>query len=192
MLDGTLLVWDLSELAKSSQPRTARLSAEDLKHLWDDLRSDDAGTAFQARTKLVGAPDQAAALLSEHVRPAEPPDPKRIEELLADLDSDKSATRDAAGKELQSLAEQIEPILRRTLDGQPSPEVRKRIEALLAGPRAAPTSEQLRTLRAIQILEAIATPPACEVLKKLAAGAEWAPETREAKAAPGRIRISHR
>jgi WD40 repeat protein len=192
MLDGTLLVWDLSELAKVARPTTVNLSAESIKRLWDDLRSDDARIAYQARTRLANSPDQAVVFLEEHLRPAEPPDPKRIEKLLADLDSDRFATREAANKELQSLAEQIEPILRRTLEGQPSPEVRKRIQGLLAGPRVALTGEQLRRLRAIQVLEAIGTPPACEVLKKLAAGAERAPETGNAKAALGRIRISHR
>src|SRR5207249_1660655 len=58
MQDGTLLVWDLASLARTSAPAAA-LDDATLRRLWDDLRGDDARKAHQALTALAGSPVQA-------------------------------------------------------------------------------------------------------------------------------------
>ena len=60
-----------------------------------------------------------------------PTEAKRVEELLADLDVNDFDKRQNATKELEKLGEQIEPALRRALEGQPSQEARRRLEVLL-------------------------------------------------------------
>src|SRR5437764_1205516 len=92
-------------------------------------------------------------------------------------------TASGGGPMKARMAEQIEPLLRKAGDNSASPEVRRRIPTILAAVRAVPSSNRLRTLRAITALERIGTPEAREVLKRLADGDAAARETREAKAA---------
>ena len=114
-----------------------------------------------------------------------PEDTKRIEQLLADLDSDAFAEREAASRELIRLRYRVGPLLRKALRNKPTLEVRRRLEAILVEPNR-PSIEALRTLRAIAVLERIGTPEAQRILEKLAGGAD-APETREAQAALQRL-----
>jgi WD40 repeat protein len=176
MMDGTILVWDLPPRAATAR----QLTAEKVAELWSDLAGDDAGKAYQAINMMAAAPARSLPYLKDHFRPAPQADPKRVEKLIADLDSEQFAERDAAAKELAKLGEQIEPDLRRVLKGQPSPEVTKRIESILARLQGQPSGESLRALRAIQVLEYIGTAEARDLLRKLADGAP-ARQTREAK-----------
>ena len=110
-----------------------------------------------------------------------------MERLITDLDSDRFEVRDAAARELTQLGEQVEPALRRVLEGKPSPEARRRVEALLTGPRRVRSPEGLRGLRAVQALECVGTAEARRVLEGLSRGAPEARLTREAKAALRRL-----
>jgi hypothetical protein len=96
--------------------------------------------------------------------------------------------REQAIRELERLGELAEPALRKALEGQPSLEVRRRVEGLLQkldGPVTLP--QHLRSLRAIEVLEHIGTPAAQQVLAQLAKGATAAHLTREAQAAVARL-----
>ncbi len=153
--------------------------------LWQKLAGDAASPAIRS---LAAAPG-AVPFLATKLRPAAE-DGERIAALIAQLDNDRYATREAATRALENLGPSAEPALREALAGSPSPEVRMRAEGLLAAldkPRPVPTGETLRALRAIQLLELIGTPEARRLLETLAAGAPGAPETREAGAALRRL-----
>jgi hypothetical protein len=109
--------------------------------------------------------------------------------LLAELNDSEFEAREKAAKELAKTREQIEPILRKALEGSPSAETRRRVQEILDLDlsRVVGTGEKLRTLRAIQVLERIGTKEACEILRKIAGGAASARETQEAKEALERI-----
>jgi RNA polymerase sigma factor (sigma-70 family) len=176
--DGTVLVWDLA-------PEAA--AGKELQTLWADLAGEDARKAYRAIHGLAAAPAQAVAYLKEHLRPVPEVEPRRVERLLADLDSSEFTVREAAAKELTGLAERVEPALRRALKESPSAEVRRCVEALLAVPGAAPTGDTLRALRAVWVLELVGTPEARQLLEALAKGAAAARQTVEAKAALERL-----
>jgi hypothetical protein len=109
--------------------------------------------------------------------------------LLADLDSEQFAKREEAMKNLEALGDLAKPALRKMLENPPSAEVRRRIEKLLAKQNEQVlSSSALHGVRAVEVLEHIATPEARELLQKLAAGASEARLTREAKAALERVR----
>ena len=168
--DTTILLWKVADLL----PKTpaAALSPKELDRLWDDLRSDDAPTAYKAILALLGAPDKAAALVKDRLPPDANPDPKKVKKLLAALDDPGLDERDAAGKELHRLGEAVEPALRATLAATPSVEVRDRCERLLnAIQKGELNADGLRGLRAVQVLEQAGTPEARAVLKDLAGGA---------------------
>lgn len=181
MPDGDTLIWDLRP---STWPaRNARRDLDPREHeaLWSDL----AGEAHKARcaiSRLDATPEQTVPLLSKHLQPA---DARSIVKLLADLDAELYETREAASRKLARMHYRAEPMLRQALKDKPSLEMRLRIKAILAEPRL-PSAEDLRMLRAIDVLERIATPEARRVLEKLADGAA-APKTREAQAALQRL-----
>jgi HEAT repeat protein len=98
-----------------------------------------------------------------------------------------SGRRDAATKELENLGDQAAPALKKALEGKPSPELRKRAEALLAVPFLVRSPEVLQRLRTVQALEYIGSREARQVLEDLAAGDPATRETREAKASLERL-----
>jgi hypothetical protein len=107
--------------------------------------------------------------------------------LLLDLDSPAFATRRLAFEELSRMDSLAEPALRKALESQPPPEVRRRVQQLLNKLAALPSGEHLRALRGLEALERIGTPAAREALEWLASGAPNARLTREAKASLDRL-----
>jgi hypothetical protein len=75
--------------------------------------------------------------------------------------------------------------LQKTLAGNPPLEVRRRVEQLLGKLETSP--RRLQKLRAVEVLEHIATPEARELLRILAKGAPEARVTQEAKASLERL-----
>jgi hypothetical protein len=121
------------------------------------------------------------------VQPAEAADTARVGRLLIDLDSSRFPERERAARELEKLAESVEAPLRRALSGQPSPEVRRRVQALLDKLDVSHNPEQRRRLRAVEVLEHAGTAEARQALQALARGAPAARLTREAKASLERL-----
>jgi len=191
-MDGTSLIWDL-------EPKTWRVGAavkdfdgRDLERLWTDLAGEDAAKGHRAVWTLAAVPSKAVPFLKDHLHPVAPVDAKEVQRLIADLDSEQFAVRAAAGKKLAALGELAEPALSQALEGKPSLEVRKRLEALranavLAGRGLVRSAEVLRTLRAMRALEAIGTSEARKVLQTLADGDPAARSTRQAREALRRL-----
>jgi WD40 repeat protein len=185
-LDTTALVWDVSLLLREARLPLVKLSDAELTSAWLDLADNDGAKAGQTVQLLARAPDQTVAWFVKHVRPI---DGTRISKLLRDLDADEFATREAARAELGQLGEIAAPSLRKAMESNPSPELRRSIEELLEmlkkGER---TPEWVRLLRAVEVLEMIQTPAATKHLETLATGAAEARLTAEAKAALARLR----
>jgi hypothetical protein len=98
-----------------------------------------------------------------------------------------SPERQAAAAELEKLGPQAASSLRRALEETRSTEIRRRLKEILDRVEAG-TPEWLRTVRAVEALEGMATPAAVHLLEELATGAADAPLTREAAAARDRLR----
>jgi hypothetical protein len=114
--------------------------------------------------------------LKDHLQP----DLQGVPQLVADLDADAFAVRQKAAEELEKLGVATEPALRKALKGQPSIELKRRIEQLLDRLR-------LEVLRALEVLERLDTPESRQLLEKLAAGPGDAWLTKEAKASTRRL-----
>src|SRR5262249_36493854 len=133
---------------------------------------------------------EAVAYIRKHLEPVATVDEKRLATLIANLDSDEFAVRDRAAKELEKLGEAAAGACRKALQAQPSPEARRRLEALVRRQMDQawnPSADRLRTLRVLEFLELAATPEARELLAKLANGAPGAWLTGEAKAGLERV-----
>ncbi|MFO0808899.1 MAG: PQQ-binding-like beta-propeller repeat protein [Gemmataceae bacterium] len=182
--DTTVLIWDVPP-AVGRQP-AADLTPAELTGLWDELASADAVRAFAAIVRLVRAPQSSVPFLQVRVQPVTAPSADRLKQLIADLDNGRFAVRQQASVELEQLGELAESALRGVLEGQPSPETRQRVNALLAR-RQGWSDERLRRWRVIQVLEGVGTHEAKAVLKTLAAGAPASRLTQEAQAALARL-----
>jgi WD40 repeat protein/beta-lactamase regulating signal transducer with metallopeptidase domain len=187
--DTTVLLWDAVALRKDlPAPQSAELPDGAAESLWADLAGEDAGKARQGVFKLAGDPRQAVPFLAERLKPAAPIDPQKLERWVADLESDRFAVRQEAAASLVKAGEQVVPALQKVLTTQPTIETRLRVEGLLDKlTGGALTTEQLRLVRAVEVLERMGTPDAREVLRTLAGGASGAFPTREAQAALDRL-----
>ncbi len=186
--DTTALVWDLTGRLAAEKNNASPLTDSKVASCWEDLQGEDAARAYTAIQRLMADPSRSVPYLAKRLQPAAKTDPARLARLLTDLDSKQFAVRQNATEELEKLGELAQPALEKALASKPSPEVKKRAEALLEKLRAPITSgPKLQTLRAIEVLEHIGNPEAQEVLQTLAKGAPEALITREAKASLDRL-----
>jgi hypothetical protein len=184
--DTTALAWDLTRITQPGPAHVAQLAPHDLDALWTDLAGPDAGRAYDALRRLSASPGQAVTLIKERLRPATPPDPGRLAQLLAGLGSSRFEARRLAESELRGLGEVAEPALRQALAGEPPLDLRQRIERLL-DKLAVPAAARMRDLRAVELLELPGSSEARRLLQALAGGAPTARLTREAAAALQRL-----
>jgi hypothetical protein len=188
--DTTVLLWDVSGLVPAGpQPQkpAKKLGTRELERLWAILAGEDAAAAWQAVHELAAVPVEAVPYLRERIQPVAW-DPKRIAQLIADLDSRKFLVRQRATEELEELGHLAEGALRKAMMDKPSLEVGRRLQQLLARlGEVSFTRESLRTWRALEALELIGTSEVRPILEKVAEGAPSAPVTEEARAALGRL-----
>jgi hypothetical protein len=149
------------------------------------LASPDAAKAFRAVCASVESGNRAVTFLANVLHPVPPADERQLSRLIADLDSNRFATRQRASQELAKSSDSAQPILERALQSSLSPEVSQRLRQVLATLDQAP--ERLRSLRAIEILEHIATPEARRVLQTLSQGQAHAQLTEEARGSLARL-----
>jgi RNA polymerase sigma factor (sigma-70 family) len=188
--DCTALVWDITRAPRGDDAGPAKLSAKELAKLWDTLAGDDAVKAYRAEWQLVDQPRETLTVLRERLKPAKAVEAATVRPLIARLDADEFADREAGWKALLALGEAAVPALRQALKGKLSAEQKKRIEQALTAamaPAAVLTGDALRQVRAISVLERVATPDALTLLAELAAGNPEARLTREAAAASARV-----
>jgi RNA polymerase sigma factor (sigma-70 family) len=165
---GVPRVWIIASPHAATRGEERAAGAEGLKKLWADLASPDAEVAYRAACDLIAAPADAVPLLAERVRAAASADAPRVEKLIEGLDSGQFTARERASKELESLGEMAIPAVRKALAGRPSAEARRRLDALLARDGGVVHStEAIRTVRAVEVLEQVGTSNAWKALAEL-------------------------
>ena len=180
---GPVYVWDVAGILQS-KPR--RLSNDELQRGWNALAGEDASAAFQAIRRLAAAPEQTLPFLREHLKPVSAPDAKRIRQLVDMLDNADFSARQKAVEELEKQNDAAADLLRQIMAKEkPSLEVRRRLQQIVESIENKP--ESLRVVRAVEVLEWIATPDAVRLVGELADGAAGARLTREATAAKRRL-----
>src|SRR5438105_14980659 len=75
---------------------------------WADLASPDEGKATRALLALATTPKETVAHFKEHLKPVKA-DPKRIAQLIKQLDSSNFAVRAQASAELEYYGKYIKP-----------------------------------------------------------------------------------
>lgn len=163
-------------------------SPKELESQWTEIGSEDGAKSFRAICHLIHWNNHSVPFLKERLQSLPPVEPKKIAAFISDLDSDQSKVRQKAMAELEYYGDVVKPALVRALEGKLSLQARRNAEDLLevlCGPIK--NSNRLRALRGVEILEAIGTPEARQVLEALAKGIPEADLTREAKATLERL-----
>jgi RNA polymerase sigma factor (sigma-70 family) len=179
-LDTTVLAWDVRP------PRA--LANVSLAGAWNDLGARESGKSFRSEGRFLAAPAETVKLFAERVKPPTALEPRRIQRLLGDLNSDAFAVREAASKAIRGLDEQAIPYLEATLKKAKSLEVRLRVKRILDEKQEAGISaDQLRQIRAVMVLEMIGDGESRNLLRRWAGGPAGARLTREAALALKRL-----
>ncbi len=177
--DTTILMWTMDAFLQGKPLLAPRLTARDLSrrcaalppgewpHWWADLALPGGEKAHRAIWGLVSEPRESLPVIRRWVGEL---CPMPIDKLLADLDHDEFARREAASQQLERLGDLAVPALRRALAGKLEIEPRRRIERILARREVGPASgvdEGLRMLRVLEVLELVASAEARAILTLL-------------------------
>jgi len=163
---------------RSGKP--VKLGEAELTEAWKNLAGPDAPKAYLALWTLVADPKNAVPFIKRQLGPAaDDSTQKQIKQWIAELDDERYQVRERASMELGGQFAAAEAMLRRELQGKPSPEVKLRIERLLNNP---PVRAQ-RVVEAFRVLEYMDGPEATQCLQELAnlgAGSRLAEPARAA------------
>ncbi|MDB5312274.1 MAG: hypothetical protein JWO38_6476 [Gemmataceae bacterium] len=185
--DGTALVWDLSAQPGGKGPVGAIGADEALRM----LASPDPAQAQRGIEFLYRSPTETVKLLADKIPVPTATPAERVAKLVAALGSEDFLTRQSAARDLEAIGAAAGPAVRAAVEQSASPEVRTLAAGVLTKIEGPPTRpDDLRALRAVEVLEGISSPEAREVLKKWAAGPAAARLTVEAAAALGRTKVT--
>jgi hypothetical protein len=163
----------------------------DLEAIWNELiQNDNAGTkkAWQGIAAMSKTPERTVAFVKARVKAVPAPDPKRIAQCLADLDSTIFKKRVQAVTELEQFGElALAAIDEKLADKSISLEAHRHLEALAQKAKTVLSAEELRSVRAVEILEQIGSPEARAVLANLSRGGDGAVLTEQARRTLARL-----
>jgi WD40 repeat protein len=196
--DATVLVWDVAAVT----PKAIAAAKLQLEKHWQDLRDPEvkvteneggpgsatsaAGLAWKAHWGLVNGGNQSVSFLKDHLPPARRVDLRPLKQKIKELDSPRFPIRQQAMKDLEAMGQAAETGLKQALKGKISLETSRRLQRLLDKVAEARRRE-VQQVRAVAVLEQIASPEARRVLAGLAAGDPQAPLTAAAQAAVKRL-----
>ena len=180
--DTTAMLWKIPPLPKSD----TKLTEEQTKQIWADLRDTDAAKAHKSLWKGTEDAKPTLAMLERNVQLPTAPEAGAVRMLIADLSSNRFAVRQQAFGKLAAFDTLVVPVLKERLKAKPEQDEREQIEKLLKAAETW-TGDRLRELRAVQCVEMIATPDAKKLLDKWSQGPAEARLTKEAKLAGERL-----
>jgi WD40 repeat protein len=176
------LLWDVPGPAAEGRFTARPVTAAGLGELWQDLEGENAARAWQAMLALASAPKEALPLVKKQLDAM--PGAKQVARWIADLDADEFAARERASEELIRAGPAAEGAVKKALASKPSAEARRRLDHVLARLKdaPAPSRDEVRAARAVELLERIGTAEARRILEEAAAGASgpWSAEARSA------------
>jgi WD40 repeat protein len=187
LMDGTLGVWKLPQgLLETSQPALKQQS--ELDAVWNSLGGDAKG-AYPASFAAAAGGGTTVRYIRRHWKLPDL-DERMASRMAENLHSENVDVRALARGTLKSLGPRTMPLIRAAAVGRKDTEkVTQEIEELsaeLSGPMIA-DREELRRVRAIEVLEMIGDAAARDLLRMIAQGPVEARETRYAAGALARI-----
>ncbi len=178
--DTTVLIWDLDHCL--GKKNAEKLTPESVAKHWEVLKSREARKAYPSIWRMMHNPNKTLPFLSKKLNPIQGPTRKEVQKWIEDLGSDKFRTRITAFRKLDHLYDLVHPFLKKAAKDSPTLEMHQRLNRLLTKERKVTfTAEELRVIRAMQILERIGNKEARQILRRLATGHPQVRLTQEAK-----------
>jgi phage FluMu protein gp41 len=163
-------------------------SQADLDRAWDVLAQPNAATAYDALIVFASNPDGAMELLRKRLRAAPPLDAAILDRIVADLESEKFATRERAANDLEKLCRTAVAAIRARAAKVESLETKRRLAQFLERHESGPiVTDELRAVRALEFLENVVTPAASALIADLTTGEPAAERTIAAIATKDRL-----
>ncbi len=186
--DGTIWVYDFPRIVKELLATPAASELATVDDAWRRLADADPATAYRAVVRMSESPAETVELLRANLPAitAIATTPAQIDALIKQLASDNPAARRDASSRLLQMKPAVHAALREALRRNLPNDVRARVELILAA-KSSPSDTTLRAIRAVQVLERIASPVARELLQTLATGPADAEVTQESQAALNRL-----
>jgi hypothetical protein len=188
---GSMLVCDVTgQATEPGKIPPQDLTPAEAESYWMELTSEDGPRSRRARWRLVAGGEHTVKMLQRHLRRAEPMDGKQLAALIAALDSSSFTERQKSFRVLEKM-EFAKPALEEALQRNPSLEMKRRLEMILATQDGLPWDMELgRAMRGVLLLEQICTPSARQLLLTLAGGDSRLVLTQEAQAALQRLALA--
>jgi WD40 repeat protein len=191
--EAAVTLWDVPAPSAEGRLEAKDATTDKLYELWNDIGGEDATRAWQAILALESAPKEVVPYLEKKLRAEAPPDEKGIAKLIAGLDSEEFQEREDATQALVRAGPTAEAAVKKALENKPSAEAKQRLEFILnkMSGKLGPDVEEVRVVRAVEVLERVGTPEARKVLEEFAKGGEGRLNV-EARAAAERLRAKSR
>jgi hypothetical protein len=169
-------------------PPAAQIDEATLETLWNDLNTDNDLRLQRIQQAFKAAPKPAVELFRKKIPPISKELAAKVEQWMVNLDDQVFTVRDQAMKDLKDVVHTFGPLIKTRQEKEPAGEIRNRLTFLLKQTAGEPLPASLvRELRALAILEQIATAEAVQLLTDLANGAPQARLTNEARDANERV-----
>jgi WD40 repeat protein len=180
--DTSILLWDTTGLSKDGVLTSLTVGPPELKAAWLELASQDASRGHRALWNVVAAAREGVPFLGGQLYLL---DPKKVDKLFSDLNSEQYKIRTDATKELEKYGIWMKGRLLAMHKNPPTLEVQRRVDQMLAK-LDVPGSlsleqERLRVRRVMLVMEQVANAESLAILEKLAGGAPEADLQQEAK-----------
>lgn len=162
--DTTIVAWDLYGLHAGARHKPAPAM---LDKLWDDLGHADPVKAYAAIKGFCADAATTTKFFAKKHKPLPKIDDQVLHTWIRQLDSADFKLREEGVRELKAALRQAEPLLRKALAKQPTPEFAHRARQLLAELDLVNSPDRLRRARAAEILSVLGTPAARELLQAI-------------------------
>jgi hypothetical protein len=187
--DTSILLWDSTGLSPNGVLPQLTMGQPELIAAWVELASEQASRGHHALWQAVASAKEGVPFLGSQLYLL---DPKKVDKLFADLNSEQYRVRTDATKELEKYGIWMKGRLLAMHKNPPTLEVQRRVDQMLAK-LDVPGSlsleqERLRVRRVMLVMEQVGSPEALAVLEKLAGGAPEADLQQEAKASLERLK----
>jgi hypothetical protein len=177
-----LTAWDVRGTRSCADPLPADYTAA---RAWADLADHDTAVGFRGMQYFAGRPAAAVEVFRTKVPPAAAVNEDRVRLLAAGWGDGSFAEREKTTQALRPFAGRARAVFEELAATDPSAEVRARSARLLAD-AATYTAEELRAVRAVEVLDWVDTPEGRAVIDAWAAGAAGDVLTDEARASQKR------
>jgi WD40 repeat protein len=183
--DSFALVWAMSPAAAAQ--RTS-LTETALATEWRKLGQPEAKVAFRAMVRMAGDPTVAATYIRNELQPVKPIAAKVLDKVFAELEADAVSVREKASQTLNEFGRVAAQAARARLKITKSEDARRRLSHFIERQeREELNAEELRAIRAVELLESIGGEESRRILEQMAIGEPTAWLTSESVQALRRL-----